>query len=140
MKGEVEAAIEEIARTCPHSRMLVAQDLAGGACVILEGVRLGPPYAQNETWIGFHITDACPYADVYPHFVRSDLTRLDGAPLGAGMSSNHTWPNPSTVVEAQTMPARAAIQISRRANRRDASGIETPALKLMKVLRWLLSQ
>jgi len=140
MTGDVQTAIDEIAKTCPHSRILVADDRSGGACVLLEGVRLGHPYAHPDTWIGFHVTDACPYADVYPHFVRADLARADGAALGAGMSPNQQWPNLSILVEPDKMPARPAVQISRRSNKRDTSGLETPALKLMKVLRWMLSR
>ena len=64
----------------------------------------------------------CPYADVYPHFVRGDLTRLDGQPLGEATSPG-------------TFDGRPAVQISRRSNRRDQA--ETPLLKALKVLEWL---
>lgn len=140
MTPEVQAAIDEVASTCPHERLHVAADHTGGAFLILEGVPLGSPYAQAETWVGFHVTDACPYADVYPHFVRGDLARSDGAALGEGITINHTWPDSSALADAGMMPSRAAAQLSRRSNKRDASGLETPALKLMKVMKWLLSR
>ena len=76
--------------------------------------------------MGFRVTFTYPYADVYPHFVRGDLQRIDGTPLGEATS-------PTTFLD------RAAIQLSRRSNRRDAA-IETALLKLVKVMEWLRSR
>ena len=83
-------------------------------------------YCQSETWIGFHITHTYPYADVYPHFVRTDLSRRDGRPLGNGTSLT-------------TFQGRSAIQLSRRSNRHNPA-TDTAVLKLQKVLRWLNSR
>ena len=52
----------------------------------LDPVDPGMPYVQRQTWIGFRVTAQYPYADVYPLFVRSDLSRADGQALGEGMS------------------------------------------------------
>jgi hypothetical protein len=140
MTPEVQDAIEGIRRHFHGLPVLVGPDQNGGACVFVEGVPLGPPYAQADTWLGFHITQACPYADVYPHFVRADLTRLDGKPLGEAITPGHSFPQPGVVV-GNTLPPRAAIQISRRSNHRDQqSNLETPLLKTIKVLRWLKSR
>jgi hypothetical protein len=140
MTPEVEEAIEAIRRHFHGFAALVGPDQNGGACVIVEGVPLGPPWAQADTWLGFHITHACPYADVYPHFVRGDLTRADGNPPGEAISNGHTFPQPGVVV-GNTLSARAATQLSRRAKNRDPeSALETPLIKTLKVLRWLKSR
>jgi len=137
MSPEVISAIEEIRAQFPEKPVLVGTDQHGGACVIVEDVPLGAPYRHASSWVGFHITHACPYADVYPHFVRGDLARADGGALGEGHSSGHQFPQPGVVV-AGNLPAREAVQLSRRSNHRDSgSALETPLIKLMKVLQWL---
>ena len=140
MTPEVEEAIEDIRRRFKDCTVLVGPDKDGGACVILEDVPLGAPYEQSHTWIGFHITHACPYADVYPHFMRGDLARADKKALGESMTQNHQFPQPG-VVENNTIPPRPAVQVSRRSNKRDPqSDLETPLIKLLKVLRWVMSR
>lgn len=139
MTPEVTAAIDEIRRQYAGHTVLVGPDKDGGACVIVEGVKLGDTYAGAETWVGFHITHSCPYADVYPHFVRHDLVRADSKAHPAGITGGHTFPQPRVVTDG-TMPSRNALQISRRAKQRDnQSGIESPLIKLLKVLKWLNS-
>ena len=58
--------------------MQVRDDGEGGGFVFVEPLDPGPTYVQRETWIGFRITFQYPYADVYPHFARGDLARVDG--------------------------------------------------------------
>ena len=120
---EVRQAIDEIAAAFPDATVSVDADGEGGAYVSVRDVALAPIYRQRETWIGFHITYTYPAADVYPHFVREDLCRADGSPLGNGMSPRN-------------FRSRPAIQLSRRSNRRNPV-TDTAALKLQKVLRWL---
>ena len=120
---EVKRAIDEIAAAFPDETVSMEPDGDGGAYVIVRDVALSRIYEQRETWIGFRITFMYPAADVYPHFVRADLCRVDGAPLGEGMS-----PVP--------FQGRPAIQLSRRSNRLDPATY-TALLKLQKVLRWL---
>lgn len=140
MSPEVVAAVEEIKAHFPASQVSIGADAQGGACVIVEDIQLGLPYTQDSTWFGFHITHACPYADVYPHFVRGDLARADGASLGQGLSSGHQFPQPAVVPDG-SLPSRSAVQISRRSNNRmSGSTLETPLIKLMKVLQWLRSR
>jgi hypothetical protein len=93
-----------------------------------------------DSWIGFHIASTCPYADVYPHFVRPDLNRAAGGQLGEGFSSGHSFPAQDALKEPGVMPARAAVQISRRSNHKDTAGLETPLHKLLKVIQWLKSR
>ena len=93
---------------------------------MLDDVPLGPPYVQETTWVAFLITRQYPYADVYPHFVRGDLQRVDRKPLGPGTSLTSYLGQP-------------AIQLSRRSNRLNP-GTDTALTKLEKVLFWLRTQ
>jgi hypothetical protein len=119
----VEKAIEEIRASFPGHHVAARDDGEGGAYLIVEDVHLGAPYAQERTWIGARITFQYPYADVYPVYVRGDLSRADGRPLGEAMA-------PTTFEE------RSCIQVSRRSNQLDATR-NTAAMKLQKVLLWL---
>lgn len=139
MTPAVEKAIEAI-RNQFGNNVLVAADRDGGAYVIVEGVPIGAPFSQEESWIGFHIPSTSPYADVYPHFVLPGLSRRDGTPLGEGFSTGHNFPDQGALKSPGTMPSRPAVQISRRSNRRDTAGIETPLHKLLKVIQWLKSR
>lgn len=140
MTPEVETAIEEIRRHFKDQTLVVGEDAQGGACVIVEDIPLGKPYSQATSWVGFHVTHACPYADVYPHFMRGDLTRHDGGVLGESMSAGQQFPQSGVIVKGD-LPGRPAVQISRRANRKNAgSALETPLIKLLKVLQWVGSR
>jgi hypothetical protein len=126
MTPEVSGAIKEIADTFPNCRVETAEDGHGGAFVTVHDVPLDGPYQQTGTWVGFQITHTYPYCDVYPHFVRPDLSRRNGGALGEAMSVG-------------TFRGQPAIQVSRRSNRHNPV-IDTAALKLLKVLRWLNSR
>src|SRR5213592_396455 len=124
MTPEVIAAIQEIQDAFPGCHVETAD---GGAMVTVHDIPLDEgPFAQAGTWVGFHITHLYPYCDVYPHFVRPDLSRRSGAALGDSIS-------------AGTFRGQPAIQISRKSNRHNAA-TDTAALKLLKVLRWLKSR
>lgn len=125
MTPEVATAIDEIKAAFPAVTVEVREE-SGAAVVLLDALELGPPYVQPDTWIGFRITFQYPYADVYPHFVRGDLSRLDGAGLGEGMG----------MTEFDGQPA---VQISRRSNQLDPN-TDTALIKLHKVLAWLRSR
>lgn len=126
MTPEVQTAIQEIAQAFPGCRLESIDDGQGGAFVTLYDVPLAGPYQQVDTWVGFQLTHTYPYADVYPHFVRYDLSRRDGKPLGDGTSMGNFRGQP-------------AIQVSRRANHHNPV-TDTALLKLFKVLRWLNSR
>lgn len=135
---EVKAAIEDIVRNFPECDVLFYPDDKGGAFVIIEDIPLGHPYKQRVSWGGFHITFSCPHADVYPHFFCADLAREDGRDLGEGFGKNHIFP-PTDVKDVPHEKRRAAVQISRRSNKRDnSSDLETPLVKLMKVIHWMM--
>lgn len=127
MNESVRRAIEELGVAFPDGRATVQEDGEGGAWVVMERVAPGSPYLQETTWIGFRITFQYPHADVYPHFVRSDLARRDGRALGEGISGGHTF------------LGRPALQLSRRSNRLNPA-TDTAALKLGKVLQWLATR
>jgi hypothetical protein len=126
MTPTVTQAVEEIRATFDGIAVNVEDDGEEGAYVHLEPVDPGSLYVQRETWIAFRITAQYPYADVYPHFVRSDLTREDGQPLGEGMSTNPYRGQP-------------AVQVSRRSNHLNPA-TDTAVLKLIKVLDWMASR
>ena len=126
MTPAVEKAIQEIQVTFPGGQVDVSEDEAGGAFVTVHGVELGRPYSQDDSWLAGHITYQYPYADVYPLFVRPDLSRLDGKPLGEALS-------------LASFRGVQAVQISRRSNRLNPAR-DTAALKLLKVVEWLKSR
>lgn len=125
MNAEVSEAIEELRRTFPAAEVSAVPDGQQGAFVIVDPVPL-TGYDQDETWVGFHITFQYPMADVYPHFVRPDLTRLNGEALGDGFAQT-SWNCPEN---------RPVVQLSRRSNRLNPA-VDTATIKLLKVLQWL---
>jgi hypothetical protein len=123
---EVSKAIDAVRAAFPDTDVSVREEPDGGAVVFVEPVDPGEQYVQRRTWIGFRITFQYPYSDVYPHFVRGDLTRADGQPLGEGTS-------------ATAFENRSAVQLSRKSNRHNAT-TDTAVIKLHKVLLWLRSR
>jgi hypothetical protein len=122
----VAAAVKEIKIAFPKSKVEATEDGEGGAVVVVDPIEPGEIYRQRASWIGFRITFQYPASDVYPHFVRGDLARIDGKGLGEGMS-------------VTTFEGRPAVQISRRSNRLNPA-TDTAAFKLHKVLAWLRSR
>jgi hypothetical protein len=128
LTSQVARAIEELYGAFPDTSIEVTSDGVGGAYIIVDNVELGVSYVQDHTWLGFHISYLYPAADVYPHYVRADLARREGQPLGLGFSIT-TWAHRN----------QPATQLSRRSNHWDARR-DTAALKALKVLSWLRSQ
>ncbi len=126
MTPAVTEAVAEIADAFEGCRVESVEDGQGGAFVTVHDLPLNGPFEQSTTWVGFQITHTYPYCDVYPHFVRPDLSRRNGGALGVGMSAGVFRGNP-------------AIQVSRRSNRHNPA-TDTAALKLLKVQRWLNSR
>jgi len=123
LTAAVEQAVEQIEAGLPKLRWQVDPDGQGGAVMLGEGLALGEPWAQTDTWIGFRIAFNYPYADIYPQFVRGDLARSDGGPIGEALS-------------VTTFEGRPAVQISRSSPHR-VPGVETALIKLLKVIEWL---
>lgn len=124
----VTEAIDEIRETFAEATVAVDPDGSGGAWVVIDAVPLGPVYAQDNTWIAFQITFPYPEADVYPLFVRADLSRADGAALGAGFQAVKWGPK-----------GDPGVQLSRRSNRLNPA-VDTAATKALKVVKWLKEQ
>lgn len=125
LEGVTSAVLEGVAGVrdqFPGHVVEVIADGSGGVILIVEDVRVGEPYVEKSTWLGFQISSAYPMADIYPHFV-GRLQRRDGARHGEGFSET-TWRD------------RPALQLSRRSNRWNPA-TDTAALKAMKVLTWL---
>ena len=97
--------------------------------MVVEELDLGPAFTPNTSWIGFAISSLYPRADVYPHFVRADLTRADRAAPTTPLNPGHTMPGFN----------RPGIMVSRRSNRWDP-GRDTAALKLQRVVLWFRQQ
>ena len=124
---EVTRALEQIQANFPECKLIIREDGEGGAYLILEDVPLGSPYQQTTIWVGFRITFQYPYSDVYPLFVRTDLSRVDGkSVLGEGL-------------QMATYEGKPATQVSRRSNKLNPA-VDTALLKLLKVFEWLKSR
>lgn len=129
VKSAVQAALSELKRVYGDDQVLAFPDGQGGAWAELIEVELGNPYLQPSTFLVFLLPFNLPGADIYPMFVRSDLSRCDGAALGEGMQQTTlSWPG-----EPQQRPV---VQISRR-TKGGAFAAQTAVQKVEKVLEWL---
>jgi hypothetical protein len=126
--GAIAEAIEELAQTFNDSLVTSESDGQGGAWVTIDSIPLAAVYAQRTTWMAFQLTFPYPEADVYPLFVRSDLTRSDGAAHGEGFQAVTWGPR-----------GESATQLSRRSSRLNPA-IDTAATKVLKVMKWLGEQ
>ena len=126
MNPEVAQAVVELKDRFPDAEVVASDTGDGGAIVTINPVDAGPAYVQRETWLKFAMSPQYPYADVYPLFVRPDLTRVDGNGHGEGFSTASFHGEP-------------ALQVS-RASKRLNPATDTAALKVTKVLKWLHQQ
>lgn len=129
LKAAVEHALTELRERFGPDAVLHKEDGAGGAYVVVNDLDFGELYTEQtrRSWMGFHIGYQHPMADIYPHFVRPDLTRNDGRGFGVGVG-----------VAEYVGYGRPALQLSRRSNHRDAA-TETAVIKMIKVLDWIRS-
>jgi hypothetical protein len=129
LKSAVEDALAGLRAAYGEDQLLVVPDGQGGAWVEVREVDLGSTFIQPTTFVVFLLPFNLPGADIYPVFIRHDLARRDGAPLGDGLQLTAlSWPG---------QPAeRPVIQISRR-TRGGAFASQTAAQKVEKVLEWL---
>lgn len=131
MKEAVERGVAEISDAFGTDRVRVAPDGQGGAWVEVADLDLGAPYMQDTTFLVCLVPFNLPAADIYPMFVRPELTRADGQPLGEGFQVTQlNWPG-----EVQPRPV---VQVSRR-TRGDFTA-QTPTQKIEKVLDWIRSR
>lgn len=128
-KSAVIEAYEAIVAAFPEYPATAYPDGQGGLWVELSGVALGETYAQAETFVAFLLPFNLPGSDIYPMFMRPDLSRRDHAALGAGFAPTNLQRTPSD-------PPRSVMQISRR-TRGDKFLLQTAPQKVMKVLDWV---
>jgi hypothetical protein len=124
MKVEVSTGIEELKRQFAASTFTVREDGQGGAYVVMDPVSLGPRYRPENTWVGFQIPAQYPYADIYPVFIGSAVTRVDGVAFVAPVTPGHNF------------EGRTAIQVSRRSGAAQ-NGLQKVTAKILKVLDFL---
>jgi hypothetical protein len=122
----VQKALENIRVSFEPTEWVVEPDGAGGVRLRFGPVALSARYVQRESWMAAQLPAQLPYADIYPVFVRGDLTRVDGSPLMAPLTAGHIF------------MGQAAVQASRRSPRRNPN--ETATMKLRKVLDWINAQ
>lgn len=128
-KAAVQTAIASVTAAYGQERVHIIPDGQGGAWIELSAVDLGGAYEQDITFVVFLLPFNLPGADIYPVFVRHDLSRRDGGPLGEGLQrTTLSWPGEPS--------QRPVVQISRR-TRRGAFMSQTAAQKVEKVLEWL---
>jgi hypothetical protein len=135
MKPGVARAVQELLDGAPGA-LRFKEDGDGGAFVLVDDVDIGEQFAPPVTWIGFHITWPYPDADVYPHFIDAGIRYI-----GTGPTPNqHQDGNLPTAMSRGNFQAPgfnlAAIQVSRRSNRRDAE-VDTALDKLLRIIRFL---
>lgn len=131
LKGPVQEGVDGIEAAYPWAQVRVVPDGQGGAWVEMQEIRIGAPYQQETSFLIFLLPFNLPGSDIYPFFVRPDLSRADGAALGPAFQVTQlSWPGDSQ--------QRAVVQISRRT--RGAFTMQTAPQKIAKVLDWLVSQ
>ncbi len=125
MLPEVEEAVAEVRSAFPANEVQAVTLEDGGAEVTVEGVDLGERYEPRTTFVGFRIDRLYPHSDVYPHFLRPELRKANGAALPSpGMIPNQQW------------RGQPAIMVSRRSTRWNPNR-DTAVGKLHKVLEWI---
>ena len=87
-------------------------------------------FNHPTSWVGFQITFQFPFADIYPHYLRPDLSRADGTALTPPLHLNQTM-----TLASGTTPA---VILSGAPHRNPET--DTAAVKLAKILDWLRSQ
>lgn len=122
----VAEAIDELRKHFPEHRIEVIEDGAGGAHVKVHDLSIGESLEPSISWVSFSVGFQYPRAHVYPHFVRADLTRTDGAPIAPPMNTGHTALGFN----------EPAIMVSRSSPRWNPA-TDTAAHKLLRVLQWL---
>lgn len=131
LKSAVQAALEQLRLVFPSVALRIVPDAQGGAWVEMLEVPFGAPYTQESSFVVFLLPFNLPGSDIYPLFIRPDLARIDGVPLGPGFQvTGLSWPGDTEV--------RPVLQVSRRT--REGFANQTAPQKVLKVLDWTMSQ
>lgn len=126
MTPEVQAAIAEVERAFSGHPVRTLDEPQGGAYVIVDDLPVGRAHQPATSWVGFLIGFQYPRAQVYPHWLRPDLRRVDGAAFTPPIHPGQTMPG-------FNLPA---VMVSRGSNGWNPA-TDTAALKLIRVLEWL---
>lgn len=129
LKGAVREAVLGLRAQYGEEGVREIPDGQGGAWIEIEDLALGEPYVQDTTFLVCLLPFNLPNADVYPMFVRPDLARLDGQPLGECFQVTQVQ------LPGASQP-RPAVQVSRR-TRAGLFVQQTPTQKVEKVLAWI---
>lgn len=130
LKQAVDDALRQIQSCYANLTINTFADGQGGAWVEIVDMPLGDPYGQAETFLVFLLPFTLPGSDIYPMFVRADLSRLDGRPLGEGFAVTElAWPGDAS--------PRPVVQVSRKT--RGSFAAQTATQKVAKVVHWVLS-
>lgn len=132
LKNAVRGAVSELRSQYGEGHVREIPDGQGGAWVEVDELQLGDAYVQDTTFLVCLLPFNLPNADVYPAFVRHDLTRADGQPLGEGFQLTQLQ------LPGDGQP-RPVVQVSRR-TREGLFVQQTPAQKIEKVLAWIRSR
>ena len=134
MKAGVETALQELAEGLPDNTVEPRDDGSGGAFVLVHGLEIGASFAPISSWVGFHLTFTCPEADVYPHFIDSEVQYVGDGPAP---NQHPDGDLPMAMSRGATMPGfeRAAIQISRRTKSPQADSALGKLLRILDFLR-----
>jgi hypothetical protein len=123
LNPEVKQGLNELQLL--FGELKVNPDGQGGARVTVVRVPLADGMSRSEAWCGFLIPFNYDDVQVYGHHFPRDLRRANGSEFsGAGFSYGGTWEEmPSLVVSRSSQHWR--------------KGVDTAALKLVKVLEFL---
>jgi hypothetical protein len=131
LKSAVQNAVTQLGLAYPSIDLRVVPDAQGGAWIEMYAVPLGAPYQQSESFVVFLLPFNLPGSDIYPFFLRPDLSRTDGQGLGQGFQTTElAWPGDPG--------PRPVVQVSRRT--RSAFAAQTAPQKVAKVLDWIRTQ
>lgn len=129
LKEAVQAAANAITAAYGAESVRTVPDGQGGAWIDIADVALGDRYQQDTTFVLCLLPFNLPGADIYPIFIRHDVSRRDDNGLGEGFGATEvSWPGEEN--------PRAVVQVSRR-TRRNEFALQTPLQKIEKVLEWV---
>lgn len=132
LKGAVSEAIVAVRAQYGEDKVREIPDGQGGAWVEIDEVELGAAYLEGTSFLVCLLPFNLPNADVYPLFLRPDLARTDGQPLGEGFQVTQVS------LPGENRP-RSVVQVSRR-TREGLFMQQTAGQKVEKVLAWVRSR
>jgi hypothetical protein len=118
------AGLREVEKTFEECSVHAWPDGSGGVHVVIEDVHLGSTWVQDTTWLAFTINYLYPDADTYPHYVRADLARADGAAVAVPLHVGNSFLGQPAIMVSRSSPQRIA-------------GLSTAARKALSVISFI---